>query len=212
MTANLFAPQIARSAALASRRFSIWRGGDALGFQSVDLRQDGDRLRVEIGIEIVVRVLGIAAYRYEMRNVELWRDARLQALQSQTNDDGTAHRLSVTRKGDQLSVEGTGFSGLVAGDAATTTYWSPAFLNRATWINTQDGAPLSVKAQLSGSQTLRLAGGTIEAERWSISGGLELALYYAGQEWVANRFSARGEEVLILAEDTRTPLAPYFSA
>ncbi|MEM9198117.1 MAG: DUF6134 family protein [Pseudomonadota bacterium] len=208
----LCAPSLARAATLASRRFGIERAGDTVGFQTVELRQAGDTLRVTIEIEIVVRVLGIAAYRYEMQNVEHWDGGRLKDLKSTTNDDGTAQAVSIRRAGDQLEIEGSGYSGRVAGDAATTTYWSYDFLRRPLWISTHDGQPLKVAARRAGTRSVDLAGRVVSAESWTVSGGLDLQLLYAQQEWVANYFIARGEEVRIVAEDTRTPLAPHFIA
>ncbi|MEL6235371.1 MAG: DUF6134 family protein [Pseudomonadota bacterium] len=210
--ACLSAPGLANAATLASRRFGIERAGDKVGFQTVELRQAGSSLRVSIQIEIVVRVLGIAAYRYEMENVEHWEGGRLKDLRSTTNDDGTAHAVTVRRAGDLLEIEGSAYAGRVAGDAATTTYWSYDFLRRPLWISTHDGQPLTIAARRAGSRNLDLAGRVVSAESWTVSGGLDLQLLYAQQEWVANYFIARGEEVRIVAEDTSTPLAPHFIA
>lgn len=210
-SAMLCAPGL-RAATLAARRYRIWRGGDEIGVQTVQLFRAGERLRVEIGIDIRVKLLGITVYRYGMRNVEHWAGGRLMDLSARTDDDGTAHSVTVVRRDAVLDVAGSGFQGEVAGDAATTTYWSPDFLRRGVWISTHDGTPLKVSAARRGIRPVALAAGTVEAEGWSVAGDLTLDLFYAGGEWVANHFAARGQQARIVAEDLRAPLSPFFAA
>jgi hypothetical protein len=211
-SAVLCAPALLRAAPLASRRYRIFRGNDEIGLQTVQLLRSGDRLRVEIGIDIRVRIFGITAYRYEMLNVEHWAGGRLVDMDARTNDDGTRHQVAVTRRDGALRVAGTGFEGEVTADAATTTYWSPDFLSRPVWISTHDGTPLNVATARRGVKAVDMAAGSVQADRWAVTGDLDLELFYAGREWVANHFAARGETARIVAEDTATPLAPLFTA
>lgn len=210
--AALAMPGVAQAARLASRRFRIWRGGDEIGLQTVELLRSSDALRVEIEIDIAVKLLGITVYGYRMRNVETWSGGMLRELSAETDDDGTTASVTVRRRDDMLEVAGSGYQGIIPGDAATTSYWSPDFLRRGTWISTYDGTPMSVRTAQGGSAPVRLATGEVTAAVWNVSGDLDLALLYAGQEWVANHFTARGEQARIVAEDTRTPFAPHFTA
>jgi hypothetical protein len=199
------------AAAGGSRSFRILRGGDVIGTQSVTVTPQGDQVRVAIQVDIRVRLLGITAYRYAMTNRELWRGGRLMSLNAETDDDGTRDFVKAIASGDRIVVHGSRYRGDAPADAGTTTYWTPAFLSRPVWISTQGGAPLSVRAAPAGPRRIELASGIVEAEGWRISGDLDLALYYSGGEWVANRFEARGEQAEIVAEALGPALSPLFS-
>lgn len=196
-----------------SRRYRVLRGGDDIGSQSVTVRRDGGHIEVDVTVEIRVRILGITAYRYEMANTEVWDDGRLMRMDARTDDDGTRDFARARREGGRLLVEGSGFSGEAPEDAATTTYWTPDFLGRRTWISTQTGRLLSVSATRRGTVDLALPSGKVAAEKWQVTGDLDLELFYAGGEWVGNRFAAKGETAEILAETASGPrLTPLFAA
>lgn len=196
-----------------SRRYQVLRGGDRIGSQSVTVRRDGGHIEVEVAVEIRVRVLGITAYRYEMTNTEIWDDGRLMRMDARTDDDGTRDFARARRDGGRLMVEGSGFSGEAPEDCATTTYWTPDFLGRRTWISTQTGRLLSVRAARRGTVDLALPSGKVSAEKWQVTGDLDLELFYADGEWVGNRFAAKGETAEILAETASGPrLTPLFAA
>ncbi|MEO1000056.1 MAG: DUF6134 family protein [Pseudomonadota bacterium] len=189
------------SAGTAARDFAIRLDGDEIGEQSVRVQRIGQVVQVDIAIDIRVRILGISAYRYEMTNRELWRDGAVQSIASRTNDNGTDHRVTAERESGGLRIAGTGFSGTIPGDVATTTYWTEEFLARRTWINTQDGTPLSVTASRLGAAELMLDSGPVACTKWRTGGDLALELYYdRNGEWLANRFEARGEKAVILAK------------
>lgn len=172
----------AQAASTARREFRIMRDGSDIGRHLLVARRGPDGFEIDIDIEIVVRVLGIAAYRYELRNRETWAGGKLMKLDSETNDDGDRYFARVRRAGDALEVEGTSYRGAAAPIAATTSYFVPDFLERPVWISTQSGAPLSVKVSPTG--------GT----RWTVSGELETTLIYDDRgEWMGSEFDAGGE-------------------
>jgi hypothetical protein len=191
----LAAPAVAR-AATAERRFAILRGGDEVGFHTVRLTREGDALRAEIDIEIVVRFLGIAAYRYEMQNRELWRGGLLVSGDSAVNDDGERKRVLTRREDGRLIVDGANYAGPAPDDAATTTYFTRDFLTRPTWISTDAGDLLSVTRREIGPTTVETPAGPVEATRWRVTDGgaydVNVA-YDAAGEWLGLEFDAGGE-------------------
>lgn len=196
----------------ATRRFVVRRDGAPVGTKTVTVSRAGDRTEVEVGVDIAVKILGITAYRYRMRNRELWEDGLLQSIEASTDDDGVRDFVTAARQGDAIAIRGSRFEGEAPGDAATTTYWCPAFLARPVWISTQGGQPLRVSVAPLGRRRLDLPAGPVEAEAWRVSGDLSIELFYAEGEWVANRFEARGEPAEIVAESLGARLSPLFSA
>jgi hypothetical protein len=182
------------AAAAGSRRLALTRAGDEIGAKTVTVRREGDTVEVETRIDIAVTVLGLSVFRYRLAARETWARGALQRLRAETDDNGAAHVAEADREGGRLMVRGSVWRGEAPGLAATTSYWSPAFLERPVWISTQDGRLLNVRARNRGQVAFPVAGGAIEATRWEISGDLTgLFLYYdAAGEWVGTEFPARG--------------------
>ncbi len=199
-------------AAAGSRRLALYRADKEIGAKSVSVRRDGDRVDVETRIDIKVKILGVTAYRYELSSREVWRRGALERLRAETDDNGTRHFANADREGGRLVVAGSVYSGPVDGLPATTSYWSPAFLERPVWISTQDGRLLDVRATNLGRASFATASGATPATRWRISGDLtDLFLYYdnAG-EWVGTEFPARGETARFVMTARGPALTPLW--
>ncbi len=169
----------------ARRVFRIRRAGDDIGRHILSARQTRTGFEIEIDIDIAVKVLGFTAYRYTLTNREVWEAGRLVQLDSEANDDGDRHRLSIRRGSDRLEIDGTGFSGTAPLEAATTSYYVPDFLDRRPWISTQSGKPLSVSVEPLDASGKR---------PFKVTGELETRLVYDRRdEWVGSEFDAGGE-------------------
>lgn len=191
-------------AAQASRRFTILRDGDDIGFHAIALNRDGADLRVAIDIEIVVRVLGIAAYRYEMRNREVWRDGALVAMDCAVNDDGERKTVRAVRDAQGLRVEGPLYTGAAPDLAATTTYFTTEFLRRETWISTDNGELYPMTIAPDGSERIAVgAGGAVECARWRATNNadFDVTLYYDSRgEWASVAFDAGGKRAVYVPD------------
>jgi hypothetical protein len=187
----------------AGRRFTILRGDDDVGRHEVRLTREGDALEVAIDVEIVVRILGIAAYRYEMTNRERWRGGLLQSVDCAVNDDGRRKTVRVSREGDGLAVDASFYSGPAPSDAATTTYFTPAFLDRRQWISTDSGELYAMRVARDGSAEVETAAGRVTCARWRATNGgdFDVRLFYdPADEWASVAFDAGGEPAVYVPD------------
>lgn len=208
----LAAPAVLRAAETARREFGVTRGGDDIGSKSISVRRSGDRAEVDVSIRLAVKILGITAYRYELDATEVWQAGLLQRLDGETDDDGERAIARVRREGGRLICSGA-YEGEAPSDAATTSYWSTAFLERGTWISTQSGRPLDVTVARDGSEQIDGPDGVVECARWRVTGDLPVTLFYDPRsEWIANRFDASGEPGAILAVSETGRMAPLWPA
>ncbi len=179
-------PAFAAADGPASRTFRVLRAGSDIGRHTLSARIGAEGFVIDIEAEIVVRFAGIAVYRYELTNREVWQGRRLIRLDSTVNDDGDPFEVSIRAGSEGLEIDGTEFSGTAPRDAATTSYFAPAFADRRPWISTQSGKPLSVETSFSD----RPEGG----RRLRVTGELtQTILYDARGEWIGSEFDARGE-------------------
>lgn len=204
----------ALAAAGGVRRYTILRGGAVVGSHTHDVRLDGDgRVQVAIDIEMKIKVLGITAYRYKMANRETWAHGRLIRMDSATNDDGDQDYARATPAGDLLEIDGSVYQGAVAGDAASTTYWTPAFLKRKIWINSQTGVPIAVTVARLADGGVDAPFGRIATQRWAVTGkNLEIILHYVNEEWVSVEFDAGGEPAQYIPDAMGPDFAPLWAA
>ncbi len=201
----LLAPGLLRADDGGTRSFRVLRDGSDMGTHVISVKRSGSDIQVAIDIELKVKVLGITAYRYEMANREVWRDGKIVSVNSTSNDDGEAHFCRVKPAGDELEVEGSVWSGTVAGDSVTTTYWSYDFLKSPLWISTADGDPLKVTVSNVGAGEIPGPNGPVATEKWAIGGDMDIDLHYIDREWVSVRFDAGGETA-IYQPDTVAPV------
>ncbi len=192
------------AATQARRGFTILRGRSDIGRHEVLLTRDGPDLRAEIDIEIVVRILGIAAYRYEMTNREHWRDGMLQSIDSRVNDDGRRKQVRAERGADGLMVRSDFYEGPAPAEAASTTYFTPAFLARDVWISTDSGELYDIAVTGLGEAPVRTKRGEVFCRGHRAQGGedFDVRLFYDERgEWASVEFDASGEPARYVADD-----------
>ncbi|MEM9784609.1 MAG: DUF6134 family protein [Pseudomonadota bacterium] len=187
----------------AFRAFRVMRAGRDIGRHTLSATGGPDGFALDIEIDLVVRILGIAAYRYEMRVSERWAGGRLVAFESTTNDDGTDDFARMRREGEGIAVDGSAFSGLQPGDAAVTTYHSLALMERRPWLSSQTGTPVSIDPRPV----------TGESGAFEMRGDLGSVLIYDGSgDWIGCRFDAGGEPAEYELIDTDGSIAAAWAA
>ena len=177
--------------------FDIQREGVSIGRHEVRFSRAGDLLEVDVDIDIVVNFAFIPVFRYRHRNHEAWRDGRLIALDSETDDDGTAYSVSVRQQAAGLRVSAAEGVFLAPADILPTSYWNPATIAQTRLLDSQHGRLLQVRPAFLGEEPLAEA----VARRYRLSGDLNLDLWYAKDEWVKIAFEARGAEVSYARRD-----------
>lgn len=171
--------------------FDVWREGSLIGSHRIDFTRQGDELRVDIAIELKVDFAYITVFRYQHRNREIWRDGRLLAMQSTTDDDGDRARVSLEARGGELAVEGTKFAGTVPGNLLPTTYWREDSIRAGRLVSSQDGRIFEVTVTPLGEEDVLSEGRLVKARHYSMRGDLDLDLWYdADGQWVRLTFKA----------------------
>ncbi len=176
--------------------FEIRRDGAAIGSHDIVFERHGDALHVAIDIEIEIRFAFITLFRYRHRNREVWRDGRLVALDSTTDDDGRRHRVRVRATAAGLRVEGTDGSFLAPPDTLPTSYWNPETVARDRLLDTQHGRMVDIRITPAGQEPVTIDGAAVPSRKYRMSGDLELELWYTPEGRLASiAFEARGATV-----------------
>lgn len=177
--------------------FRVERGGDPIGTHRISFTREGDELHVAIDIELAVSFGPITVFRYEHRNRETWRNGKLVALETETNDDGKRYTVSATASDKGLEVTSSANGTFVApANIIPTSYWNPATLTQTQLLDTQKGRLIDVAIEETGAREADVGGRTVPVNEYRMTGDLKLSLWYSrDMEWLNVIFRARGEDV-----------------
>ena len=181
--------------------FAVMRKGEKIGEHLLTFDGQGDNLKVEVNVELKVSFGPIVVFRYKHHAAEIWQNGQLATLDTETNDDGTHHKVTGRDTPDGFKVEGTKTRPYIAPPVALpATHWNRKQLD-GPWINTQDGRLLRPTITPMGRAMIPVASGTeIPAQHFSLTGDAVLDTYYDDtRNWVGLNFKA-GDGSLILYE------------
>jgi hypothetical protein len=173
--------------------FAVFRNGSEIGSHTLDFTASGDALTVRITVHFAAGLGPITLYRYDMRGTEHWASGRFMALDTQTDDNGTPHKVSVRRDRQGLLVHSAGLPDrMLDASALPLTHWAVGCMS-APLFNPQDGAPIADRCVPNGTQAVKLPGGRIvQAKADSLSGEHALQDWYdEAQLWVQLKANAK---------------------
>ena len=176
----------------------VIRKGDDIGTAVYLFERQGESLRVDLAVDLVVRLGPVPLFRYNHRTVESWQGDTLVGYDAKTNDNGTPKYMSARRGPAGLEVTGSGTRPYTAPpDAMGTTYWNIRGVS-VPLIDTEDGHLLAVHFTAMGTTQVALANGTrIAALQYNMIGELKLDLWYGpGDQLASMRYYAKDGSVL----------------
>lgn len=174
--------------------YEILRNGRPIGSHVLRFRDVRDGIEVDIRTDIVFTLLSLPVYRFTHRSTELWRDGRLFALSSDTDDNGERKRVQVERRDGALVLAG---GGEAPPEAVPASLWHPATVGGAPLLDTLDGSVMTVAVEAAGADAIEAAGRNIPGHRFRLSGGLSREVWYADDgRLIGVRFTASdGSEI-----------------
>jgi hypothetical protein len=176
--------------------FKVLREGDQIGTHVITARHEGGDLVLDIAVDIKVKIAFITAYRYEQTRREIWRDGRLVAFESETNDDGKKAKTSGKLEGDMLAVTGPDGTQKLRPDIISNSWWNPDLAKQSELLNTFDSKVLKVTIEDAGEETVETAAGPVKAHRYVLTGEAEREVWYDAQgRWVHMRTGRGGTPV-----------------
>jgi hypothetical protein len=172
--------------------FHVVRDGHVIGTHALYFTASADTLLVHVVVDIVVGFGPIAFFRYRHRAMERWVGGRVDAIDSETNDDGTPLRMTVRRDDAGLVIEGTKMPRYVAEPATVPgSHWNRAMLD-APFINTQSARLMKPSVSLVGMDMVDVAGAPVQTRHYALRGDVDLDTYYdLTPSWAGLRFVAK---------------------
>lgn len=164
--------------------FSIERAGETIGHHRITFdRADNGDLIAHIDIQIRIRLAFVTVFRYHHQARETWRDGRLVAMESRTNDDGRRSHVRARATDAGLEVEGPQGRFIAPADILPTSYWRRETVTQRRLLDTQSGRIVRVTITPEGPGS------------WRVAGDLQFTIGYGPDGWSAMSFTARGTEI-----------------
>ncbi len=167
-----------------------------IGSLIVTFAPSGADLTVRTQVSISFNVAFVTVFRYEHEAVETWRDGRLIAFTSETDDDGKPHRVDGFATEDGFQINGQEGTYHAPADVMSASYWNRDILNRTLLFDPQDGELHSQTIHGSGRETIRAGGRPIRAIRYDITAKQRGFVWYEDSgRWLASAFERGGVSV-----------------
>ncbi|MDA0785695.1 MAG: DUF6134 family protein [Proteobacteria bacterium] len=167
-------------------------GEHALTFES---QPDGS-LNVAIDIDLAIKFGPFTVFSYSQQNRTRWRGGQLVSLQSETDDDGTQHRLRAIAEAGALRVLTEEATFKVTASMLPSTYWMASTVHQNQLLNSQTGELLEIAVRKLGRTSVAGPAGAIPATHYRMDGDLEIDLWYDDSDvLVGLAFEARGAQV-----------------
>ena len=178
------------STAVPTVGFDVLLNDKKVGFSNLTYKKLKNGLEVVVDVEIKPKFLGLNFLKYTLKNREVWKRQKLISLDANSSWFGKKYFAKGQREKGGFRIEGSAFSGVIKNNFATTSYFTPDFLKRKTWISTQDGTPLEIKARKLKNKKVTFNDKTYSVKEWEISGDLDLTLQYdETSNWVGSSFT-----------------------
>jgi Family of unknown function (DUF6134) len=198
------APAGAEKAAAATKIhkvFDIVRGGDKIGTDTIDIERQNDTTTVKIKTDLSVKVMFIEAYRYEHSCNETWKNGKLIAFKSRTNDNGTKHSIDVTAGPDKLSMEADGKHSDLPKTAVPENVWGKDSIHQFDAFDPDTGNRLAIEVTDLGNEALTIQGVTHEARHYKIvdtlTGDFAREVWFDGDVLVRTKIVGSDNSVIL---------------
>jgi hypothetical protein len=179
-------------------KFKVERDGSVIGTHRVEFRRNGDKLTVEVKVDLEVGIGPISLFTYTHSNSTTWKNGRLARIDSKTDDNGDKFFVEARRTDDgQLRVTSPDGTKTVRGDILPSTWWLTATVDAGAVLNTQKGTVTDLSVVHRGEDRKPVpGGGRIQAEQFRVKADIETDVWYDyNGRWVGLGFDAKGSRI-----------------
>jgi len=165
----------------AMMNFAVMRDGKQIGSNTIQLRRNGAETTVQMVTHVEVKIAFVTVYRFEQTETERWVEGQLMALNAVTDDNGTMHRVKVTRTNDKLAIEADGKTTEMAGNTIPASLWNPLLLEKTVAFNPRDGTVMPIAVIDRGEDHLVVRGRAQRTRHYVINSTFPQDVWYDEQ-------------------------------
>lgn len=149
-----------------------------IGTQTLHLERKGHQAVVTLQARVKIRFLSMTLLSLDTKGHEVWRDGRLVAFESRSEEDGQVLSLSVRAAQEETIFDGPNGRVVIRGPVASTNPWRTAVLDFSKVIEPTSGALLSLRSHAGGWRWIEVAGRRIKSRVYLVTGDLEATIWF----------------------------------
>lgn len=169
-----------------TREFAVRVDGKPAGsFRLVVQEDESGKITVAAQADVRVRYL-VYNYVYQFRGTEIWKDGKLDQLESNTTDDKKQFAVQAWNDGKDLHIKSNGVERLTRPDVWTSTYWrlpEARFRNQPVpLIDVDTGKDIRASLQYVGVNSVKVNGELANCSHYRVVGSVQVDLWYDSQD------------------------------
>ncbi len=147
-----------------------------------------------------VSFLGMEVYGFNQNLKETWSSGELQKMDGKTDDNGTAHEISLSRGDTDYSATYNGKDLTLPLKAFPTSPWHYSITDNTLLFNIVDFDLLNVKIAKA-NETVEINGKDIKTEKFTFTGDWEAKLWFdESKEFVKGEYDVSGRQVMVILD------------
>ena len=137
-----------------------------------------ERFVVRSDVKIEAPLSSTSTYRFTHHAEEVWRDGWLDALTSDTDDNGRRYRVRAERRDGifQGAVNGAAFT--VSGYIVPSSLWNHDTISAESLLDTVDGKVKIIRPSALGSEEVPVGGEPVLAQHFALYGEFPREVWY----------------------------------
>ena len=181
----------------AEIKFEVLRKGKPFGEHIVSFEVNPSGLiKATSDVNLKVKVGPFTAFKYALDSVETWDENTLIALEGTTNDNGDKTYVRAVSNGQNLSIDGSAYSGDVPLGVIPSSHWNTEQIRSEEMLSTEDGRLIPMVIIPKGTEMLTIDGEQILTRRYLLDSDIDIDLWYDDQgRWLRLTFEARGQTI-----------------
>jgi hypothetical protein len=169
------------------RDFNVVVDGSRAGdYHMTVRRQDDGTVTMTNASEVRVKLLGVSFYSYAYRGTEVWKDGRLQRLESSGQENGKPFVVAAVPAGNGLRVTFNGQEHTARPDVWTMTYWMLPVAGQRNHalplLGCDNGRGADGFLQYLGKERRTVAGQEQDCTHYRVTGSTPHDIWYDAQE------------------------------
>jgi hypothetical protein len=171
--------------------FQVVRKGKVIGQHVLTFQGGPDDLTVEARVAMNVALGPVTVFAYKHHMVERSKGGVFVSMESDSTTNGKREKVSAGKAGGVVRIKTLSKSFDAPANAAPLTHWNQKSLS-GPLFNPQTGAIMRLSASRRGFEPVQVAGKTVQATRWSLSGEESMDDWYDGSGvWSALKAKAK---------------------
>ena len=149
-----------------------------IGTHRLTFSRSGEDLIVDVAVRIKIKLLFITVHSLTADRREVWREGRLVGYTSHTDENNELIDVSAQSDGAKLVIKGPVGKAETNAAVFPTNPWNPGIVKTNLLMDTKTGKLLKVSVATAGEEAMDVAGKSVPASKFTISGDMERELWF----------------------------------